>query len=132
VLSQARVSPSQMARKRILLMGMPRLLMDLVTNMIEDDPDWEVVVSQANLDTLPAEVANAQADIVLIGNDDPTIEPSALQLLRERPLVPVVVLSPRGDSAAVYELWPRRLLLSDLSPHVLLQVLQHSAGGWSG
>jgi DNA-binding NarL/FixJ family response regulator len=119
------------AQKRILLMGMPRLLVDLVTNMIKDDPDWELVISQASLGVLPAEVANAQADIVLIGNDDPMIEPNAVQLWQERPSVPVVVLSPRGDSAAVYELWPRRLLFSDLSPHVLFQVLQRSAGGWS-
>ena len=132
MLSQAWVSPSQMARKRILLVGMLRLLRDLVTSMVKDDPGWEVVVSQASLDALPAEVAHVRADIVLIGNDDPTIESTVLQLLRERPSAPVVVLSRRGDSAAVYELWPRRLLLSDLSPRVLFQVLQHSAGGWSG
>lgn len=112
-------------------MRMPQLLTDLVATMIERDPEWELVISQAALDALPTEAADARADVVLISGDDPAIEPSTLQLLRERPFVAVVVLSTTGDSAAVYELWPRRVLLSDLSPHVLLEAIRHSTAGWS-
>ncbi|MEO7193937.1 MAG: hypothetical protein ABIZ05_03815 [Pseudonocardiaceae bacterium] len=112
-------------------MRMPQLLADLVANIIERDPERELVISQAALDTLPTEVADVRADVVLIGDGDPTIEPTILRLLREHPLVAVVVLSATGDSAAVYELWPRRVLLGDLSPHVLLEALRHSEAGWS-
>ena len=109
-------------RVRILLVGLPPLLRELVEEALEAEPDLELVGDTEDAGNLGRLVERSRADAVLAGGQA-IDEPRALALvgaLRVR----VVILTEDGRRAAVYECRPQRRDAGEVDPRTLADLLR--------
>lgn len=115
-----------MPRIRVVLSEMPRLLRDIVQNVLADRPD--VVLETARAGTLAESLAASQADVAIVAEPAPNAEDHAA-VLYAHPRLRVVGISGDGRCAHLYELRPHRISLGELSADALVRVVRagHSA-----
>jgi hypothetical protein len=73
--------------------------------------------------SLAATIREHNADVVIVGRDDPAL---AAALLEERPRTRMLAVINDGDDSLLYELQPRRRELGELSWEVLAAELRHA------
>lgn len=115
-----------MAARRILLLDLPRMLADLVRDVVADDASLEVVGEIARPSS-PELVTAAEPDLILVGGDDDMPPAACRAAFDERPHLTVLALSARGG--VLWELAPRRVALGDLSRDALRAAL-HESRAW--
>lgn len=111
-----------MTRVRILLMDMPRMLREVVREVIARDPRLTIVGElpergERLLDALPYD-----PEVVVTGSaglSDDAVD----ELLTARPRVRVLAIGADGGRTVVYRLRPERMLLGELSPAALREEL---------
>jgi DNA-binding NarL/FixJ family response regulator len=117
---------------RILMIAVPKLLGDIVR--CAPDDDVMVVGSAAGTQALAAEVERVGANVVLVGDNAPSLPAACCELLTRNPDVKVVVIRANARLATLYELRRRRDVLVQVSPSELLgvirKVLADHASGW--
>ena len=106
---------------KILLSSRPKLLSEVIRNLIESQLDMEIIGEVIDPLQLLSVVRDTLADAVIItplrANGEPRI---VHQLLKEYPLMKIVTLSSQGDAAYLYRLnHPRLLLASPSGPPIL-------------
>jgi DNA-binding NarL/FixJ family response regulator len=110
----------------VLLAGMPPILRGIVSEAVAREPDMLVVGEVASSAAL-ANMLPIDADVVIIG-EGPGEEPvDPLRLLFEHPHTCVLVLEANGRNAAIYELFPVRTALGDVSPRKLIEAIRAGA-----
>lgn len=117
------------ARAGVVLASLPRLLGDLLRELLERDPRVRLLGQAADARQLRALLRAAPADVVLIGAPGPALPPDLLLLFHEFPQVTFLAL-PRGGGAAyvsALRLWTERL--DDPGPESLVRVIVDAAGG---
>jgi hypothetical protein len=112
-------------RIRILLAGMPRMLLDMVTDIVMAHPDMMVSGKmQDSADICPA-VKKTKADIVILselaGRQD------YQKVLYSRPHLKMLSITSDGHCFFLHELRPFRTSLGEISPESLLQAIRSSA-----
>jgi DNA-binding NarL/FixJ family response regulator len=112
---------------RILLAGMPQMLLDMVTDILAEHP--EMMVSRQNQDVtdLRLAVKKARADIVILSEQaarQPQVHP---ELLYSRPHLKVFSITSDGHRFFVNELRPFRASLGEISPESLVRAIRSSA-----
>ena len=116
-----------MRRVRILLAGMPRMLLDMVTDIVA--PHAEIMVAGKMQDTADIVVAvkKSRADVVIL--NEPTTGPSQnhQELLYSRPHLGVLSITSDGRQFFLHKLHPVRIALGEVSPESLVQAIQSSA-----
>jgi DNA-binding NarL/FixJ family response regulator len=114
-------------RIRILLAGMPRMLRDMITDIVA--PQAEMMVAGTMQDTADIVVAvkKARADVVIL--NEPAIGPSQShqELLYSRPHLRVLSITSDGRQFFLHNLRPVRTALGEVSPESLVQAIQSSA-----
>lgn len=95
---------------------MPRLQRETVTELLRADAGVEVVISGAPAADLCEAVERGQAEVVILGHDDP---PTARALLEALPRLVVLSVADHELVAWRYGLTPYRERLGDLSPAAL-------------
>jgi len=115
------------APARILLLGMPRILRDLIRSIVDRQPDMRVVgeLEDGHIDL--RRVERPRADFVIVGLHDSDLPDVCDRLLRHRPETKIVGVSQEGRRAVLYELRPHAEPLGEMSQQVLLDVIRGQA-----
>jgi DNA-binding NarL/FixJ family response regulator len=109
---------------RILLSGMPNMLVSVITGALAQFPDM-IVAGRADAgDDLTSKVRSTHADVVMMQSDDPGRVVEFEPLLRDHPVLKVVAIAADGTSGFLHELRPYSLALPELSAEVLRTVLR--------
>jgi DNA-binding NarL/FixJ family response regulator len=118
-----------MARTRILVAGMPRMLRDIVGSLLTAHDDFEVVAEFTDASELCSAVERTAADVVILGLEDSELPDVGCQLLWERPSTKVLGIAADGRKAFLYELRPHRIPLGEVSPDSLVDAVRKGSHG---
>jgi DNA-binding NarL/FixJ family response regulator len=117
---------SYSTRERIAIGVMPPVLLDIVTNAVDAEPDMEIVARFKTRDQLFETMAGTAIDVVILGVEEPDDLPLAREILR-RSRQALLLLSIDGRRAAMYELRPHKEPLGDVSPQGLVAAIRSRA-----
>jgi DNA-binding NarL/FixJ family response regulator len=108
--------------RRIILVGLPRMLNDIVTKIIAEQPDLEVVADVGCASDVAHAVADHDADLVIA---DPSCTDGAIErLVGPRSSLRLLEVEANGSSACLSELRPHRVPLGEISPERLLEAIR--------
>ena len=115
-----------MRRIRILLAGMPRMLLDMITDIVALHDEMTVAGEMQDTTDIRAAVKKARADIVIL--NEPAIGSSQdhQELLYSRPRLGVLSITSDGRQFFLNKLRPVRTALGEVSPDSLVQAIQSS------
>ena len=108
---------------RIVLIDMPRILREIVKDVLATDADMMVVGEYAESVRLRDAVSRTSADFV-ITDDRVSGFDEVGTLLRERPHVRVLAIGENGRDTVLYELRPQKVRLGAVSPENLLEAIR--------
>lgn len=136
---------------RILLARMPRMLREILVNVIDAEGDMRVVSAgdgeadaasavsaavsaaaaavrvQPRDAALAARVASERPDVVIVGLERGELPTVCGELLGCFPHLKVLAIEERGRQASLYELRPVRTVLRDVSAHELVASIRGAA-----
>ena len=112
----------------IVLLGMPGMLRQILREIAAGEPELVVVAELPNAELDSPGILAAGADVVVAGADLASEQAVTRLLCRPRP-VQVLGISADGHDAFLYEMRPHRVLLGELSPATLVNVLSRAAPG---
>jgi hypothetical protein len=107
----------------VLLAGLPRMLEDMVSSLLEPHPDIHVVRGEARDRDLISAAAAAGAQVIVVTRRDPTNLTEIDPHLALAATVSIVALSADGAWACLYTLKPDVTRLEDLSTAKVLAAL---------
>lgn len=110
---------------RIVLIDMPRMLRDIVKELVLAQPDMQIVGEYEADTSLGAAVERTEAEFVISGV--PTDEAGAGALLGERPHVKVLAVEADARQTFLWELRPQKVALGEISPRTLLGAIRGEA-----
>jgi len=116
-----------MRKIKVLLANRPRMVRALVRDMIERQPDMEVVGEVLDpLDVISA-AQETEADIVVVAiNNNSEAQELHRRLLAQCPNVAILALSLSGDTAFIEQLRPQRREMVDPSEATILRALRQA------
>jgi chemotaxis response regulator CheB len=109
---------------RILLVGLPRLLEEIVSEALAHESDLALAGVVRTPDELATEVVRTDADVVVLGRDDPRLIASVLE---QRPRLAVFAVSEDARNSSLYALRPERVRMGDLSPGSFVAAVRAAA-----
>ena len=114
-----------MPRIRIVAIGLPQILRDVITDIVKDQPDMEVVGDLPE-DAEPVMVEElAGAFVAVRAGPNGELPEIGLRLLERRAHgVRVLALSSEGRRGFLYELRPNEFDIGEISPERLLNVIR--------
>jgi DNA-binding NarL/FixJ family response regulator len=112
--------------------GVPRMLSDIISGLLEAQQDIVVVGVVERAGNLLEALGDTRPDIVILGIDGPTARRISAHLLSRRPEVKVMGVSADGRNAFMYELRPHRVALGALSAERLVEVIREQVIPSSG
>ena len=115
-------------RTRILIVAIPPLLRELIGEIVARADDIEVVGELDDRAGVLDRVERTGATFVIAGPAQPEHDPGWDQLLRRRPGLRILVVTPHGRDSALYELLPHTAPLGELSAETLLSVIRGGHG----
>jgi hypothetical protein len=107
---------------RVLLVDLDTMPRQLVQRELGTERGITLVEARNGM-PLAAAVEEADADVVLIGRDDPAV---AAHVLGERPLLKLLAIVGDARELLLYELRPNREELGELSKDLLLRALRNA------
>jgi DNA-binding NarL/FixJ family response regulator len=110
-------------RIRILLAGIPPLLVDILHHIVASEPDMAVVGRVSDGDLFAA-AKSTGADVILIGQKAKEGGEQYEELLLRRPRLKVLTIADDGKTGALYELRPQRISLGEVSADVLCAAIR--------
>jgi DNA-binding NarL/FixJ family response regulator len=119
-------------RTRIVLAGMPRLMLEIVERLLAKQPDLHVVARIAPHGNVRTAVRRHRADVLIVGASDDTGEGDAAadeapqNAFDCRPAT-VVVVSESGRHGTVWAMRPQGKLVDDLSAERLIATIRATA-----
>jgi hypothetical protein len=108
---------------RVILVGIPQLLADIVEELIARQPDMEIVGSVASSRDLRRAIRRARPDVVLCGGT--RLPPALCALLEAHPHLRVLAIEASGRAGFAYDLRPVRTPL-DVWPQGLIDAIRSS------
>jgi hypothetical protein len=110
-------------RIRVLLAGMPTLMLDILHHVVAAEPDMEIVGS-VDVDGLSRAIQPTLPDVVVVGHDAQSERDLYLSLLLRRPQLKVLAIDDDGKNGWLYELRPRRIRLGKISARSLTKAIR--------
>ena len=104
---------------RILLGAMPRLLRDVVREVLGRQPDMDIVGQVESDDDLMRSLRVELPDVVVLQSSGLGLSETGAQVLERQPGIQVLGLSCDGRSAAIYGAWGPQAAAFEGSPHGL-------------
>jgi len=107
---------------RIVLVGMPGVLRDLIREIVTNQPDMQIVgeLSDGELENR----FRSPPDLLILGLEDSHLPVQGERLLMDYPSATVIGVSADGRNGFIYELRPYRMPLGEMSPQVLLETIR--------
>ncbi len=118
-----------MKRTRWEFVRVPRMLRDILQQLVAAEPDMEVVPEAAEAGAAGASLAERGIDVLVITNRGGLLPRNCRRLLDRAPHLRIVVLTPDGRMATVYRLVLQSTLCEDVSPEQLLAAVRSSGLG---
>src|SRR5439155_241883 len=116
-------------RTRILLVEMPRMLCDIVADVLSAEPDMEVVGVLSSRGKLRATVAETRADVVVLALGDSRLPKDCERLLRAHPRLRVLGVTSEGRRGFLFGLRSLKRSRGALASEHVVQV-DHDGLGW--
>ena len=113
-----------MTRIRILLVWLPALLRDILSDAMAREPDMEIVATAETQADLQTAMGRFEPDVVVTGTQGPEAGAIVSDVHRIAPSVVVVAIAQKGDRATLYSPGSGPLEIPDISPAVLLKVIR--------
>ena len=111
-----------MKPRRIILVGLPRMLNDVVKQIIDEQPDLEVVAEVGCESDVAHAVAGHDAELVIA---DPSCTDGAIErLVGRRSSLRLLEVQANGRWSCLSELRPHRVPLGEISPERLLEAIR--------
>jgi DNA-binding NarL/FixJ family response regulator len=117
-------------RIRILLAGMPTLMLNILQHVITSQPDM-VIVGVVKDDDLLAAARRTRAEVVIVGLRAKEEADDYTPLLFRRPRLKVLAIADTGKSGSICELRLRRVSLGQISVRTLANAIRGGASGSS-
>lgn len=108
---------------RIVLVNLPRMLREIIEEIVSHEHDMEVVGEFSKTVGLLEAVDSTDADFLITGTGDSELV-GVGQLLRERPRIKVLAVGADGRQTCLYELRPQKVRLGEISPQTLLEAIR--------
>ena len=116
-----------MRQIRVLLAGMPRILMDMVKNIVVSQDDFTLAGEMIAWDGLVKAAADARADVVVLRALATTEAAEYRDLLYSRPRIKIIAIAEDGRDATLHELQPHLIPLADVAPASLIAAIRSAA-----
>lgn len=113
-------------RIRVVLAGMPRMLRDVFSQVLADQPDMEVVGDLTDIIDLRAVAGQTRSDVAILGLHDSGFPGICTHLLDEHPRLKILGVTPDGRRAYLYELRPSKIPVGDVSPAGVLAAIREA------
>jgi DNA-binding NarL/FixJ family response regulator len=112
---------------RILLVDMPRMLREIIQNVVDAHPGVTVAGVHPQAVPLVAAVDAVRADVVIFGQDSPGLVEAGRELIEQRPRVQLMAVSDDGRRATLSGLRPYREPLGEVEPSRLVEAIRGMA-----
>ena len=112
---------------RILLVGMPQLMSDILEFELETQPDMEIVAVLASLSSLLRVARLTRPDIVVLGLGGTSLPEECGPVFAELPELRVLGVEQDAAEACLYELRPHCVPLGAISPADLAAAVRTAA-----
>ena len=113
----------------VLLSCMPRVLCDVLSDVINDQADMAVLSDCVDVDALLAEIHSRQPDVIVVGLAGAKLAAMCERVLRQTPGLRIVAVEDEGRSASLVELRPTRTPVSEPSVEGFLDLIRVAAEG---
>jgi DNA-binding NarL/FixJ family response regulator len=122
-----------MRKIKVLLASRPKMLSEVIRNMLERQPDMEVVGEVLDPIELLLTTRARPVDVVIVTPLDSEGEPKICRhLLAEHPQLKIVALSSEGEAAFLYESNSRQQLIAEPSEQSILGAIRESMRSITG
>lgn len=112
---------------QIMLASGPKILSEVIKNIVEHQPDMEIVGEVIDPIKLLAAVKLLSVDVVIITPKKTNGEPRICRhLLEEHPSLKIIVLSANGEAGFLYQSDAHKIQIDDPSEDAILNVLRTS------
>jgi DNA-binding NarL/FixJ family response regulator len=116
-----------MRKIRILLANnRPRIMREVMRQLIERQPDMEIVGEVLAFSALVAIAQETRADVIVIALEDSEALQLISQLLAECPGMTILILASKGDAAFIEQLSLGRREIADPSEAHILNALRQA------
>jgi DNA-binding NarL/FixJ family response regulator len=116
-----------MRKIKVLLASRPKMLSEVISNMIAHQPDMEVVGEVLDPIELLLAVRATKVDVVIVTPLDSEGEPRiCIHLLAEHPQLKIVALSAKGEAAFLYESGSHKRRIDEPSEQSILGAIRES------
>ena len=112
---------------RILLVEMPRMVHDVVEDIVGVEPDLYVVADGVEADALVERVERERPDVVMLWVESASPPAMCEELLSRFPRLAVVALEDRGERGSIYMMRPRRFRVAEISRTRLVTAIRRAA-----
>ncbi|MGC2776548.1 MAG: hypothetical protein WA418_13045 [Bradyrhizobium sp.] len=116
-----------MKQIRILVAGMPRMLVDIIEDIVASEPDLTIVGEIDRSTELASAARRTRADVVISRQADSDMEADEMALLLIGRPPKVVAITDDGRQGFVYELRPHRSPLGEMSVERLIAAIRVAA-----
>jgi chemotaxis response regulator CheB len=116
--------PDRRPKIRVLVAGMPRMLTDIVRNIIVSQTDLELAGEAEGIANLLRKAKATRADVLVIGAAAVQDASAYQDLLYQRPRMSIVAIDADARGAQVFDLRPHVSHLGDISPTTLVAALR--------
>jgi hypothetical protein len=113
-------------RIRILLAGMPRMLLDMVGAILMAHPEMIVFGKTQDTADIRAAAKNVRADVVILSEPAGRAAPDYRELLYSHPHLKVLSITSDGQRFFLHELRPFHAPLGEISPESLVRAIRSS------
>jgi DNA-binding NarL/FixJ family response regulator len=109
---------------RVLLIDMRGVLGDVIRTVLLDCDDLNVVANRTDAVDARTAIVRSRADVVVCALDDEQAADVATALFEPHQRTKVIAIRDDGREAVLWELHPRRRVLGDLSPRLLVDTVR--------
>ena len=111
----------------VLLVEMPRMLHDVVGEILGVEPDMRVVAENVEVGELVERVERERPDVVLLCVESGSPPAACEELVRRFPRLAVIALENRGERGSIYMMRPTRIRVAEISRRQLVTAIRRAA-----
>jgi hypothetical protein len=117
---------------RILLWGMPTILLNIITDTIASHPDLDIVGKRGRSGGLLDAAEQTRADVIVVARQGSGSSEDYDEILHRRACLKVIEIFDDGRHGLLHELQRHRIPLGEMSPPRLVDVIRDAAGYIAG
>jgi DNA-binding NarL/FixJ family response regulator len=114
---------------RVLIAAMPRLLHEVVENVVSPQPDMILAGRAGPSESVATAARRVRADLVILRDSQEGAGGAPWQLLNENPRLKILAITSDGHRATRYELRPHQAVIDDIHPETLIEVIRAAVAG---